>query len=62
MRHTHFDQATIWDLLTPTQAYALRQLDDRQYRATMACIESEIRDYNLSIEAAIDLVIGDCHD
>lgn len=54
--------SNLWDCFTPAQAYAMRQLDDRMYRATMDCIMIEINDNGLTIEQAIDLVIGDCNE
>jgi hypothetical protein len=59
---TYFDQACIWDLLTPRQARALRQVGDSLYHNIMMSIEHEVTYHNLSLEEAIDAVIGDCHD
>jgi hypothetical protein len=59
---TYFDQATVWDFCTPAQSCYLRQLDDKQYRATLACIASEVLDYGLNVEDAISMVMGDCEN
>jgi hypothetical protein len=59
---TYFDQARVWDLLTPRQSKALRQIDDSLYINILMSIEFEVTYHNLSLEEAIDAVIGDCHD
>jgi hypothetical protein len=60
--NTYFDQATVWDFCTPAQSYYLRQLDDKMYRATLACIASEVLDYGMEVKDAIEIVMGDCEN